>query len=338
MREPRSARTVSSQLLSLPNLLPSRTAALVPSPPTLPPQPIPMICRTRVWISTSTSTSLWTLEAGPADAHGVEDDVVPPHPPPPLLRTAGTHDHPDRPMLGFVIPEHDGVDHGPGAGVDAGRARTSPTQGPSVDLASPNRGGEGSINWRAGNVFGGAGAGTDTGAGEYAGNGMINPSVLGGGGNLSPERLGDDPSSPVRGFGGGVQPSGATDEDNEEEEDVMDMLFENTSDDDFMPPSGLGKGKGKGQAVVVDGIVELSEGVAAAAGSRMRRKSWRKELADEAEVGENNDSDDESEDDDGPRAHAVSAPVFDKCPSQETHRGIVVIRRAHRRANVLPPL
>ncbi|KAH9012643.1 hypothetical protein EDB84DRAFT_931517 [Lactarius hengduanensis] len=42
----------------------------------------------------------------------------------------------------------------------------------------------------------------------------------------------------------------------------------------------------------------------------MRRKSWRKELADEAEVGENNDSDDESEDDDGPRAHAVSAPVF----------------------------
>ncbi|KAH9011690.1 hypothetical protein EDB85DRAFT_1101445 [Lactarius pseudohatsudake] len=88
----------------------------------------------------------------------------------------------------------------------------------------------------------------------------------------------------------------------------MGMLFENTSDDDFMPPSGLGKGKGR--AVVVDGIVELSESVAAAAGSRMRRKSWRKELADEAEVGENNDSDDESEDDDGPRAHAVSAPVF----------------------------
>ncbi|KAH9167665.1 hypothetical protein EDB89DRAFT_107258 [Lactarius sanguifluus] len=249
------------------------------------------------------------LEAGPADAHGVEDDVVPPHPPP-LLRTAGTHDHPDGPMLGFVIPEHD-VDHSPSAGLDVGRALTSPTQGLSFNLTSPNRGGEGSIDWRAGNVFGGAGASTDTVAGEYAGNGTIDPSVLGGGGNPSPGRLEDDPSSPVRGFDG-VQPSRATDEDNEEEEDVMGMLFENTSDDDFVPPSGLGKGKGKGKgrAVVVDGVVELSESVAAAAGSRMRRKSWRKELADEAEVEENNDSDDEGDDDDGPRAHAISAPVF----------------------------
>ncbi|KAH9041043.1 hypothetical protein EDB85DRAFT_1886676 [Lactarius pseudohatsudake] len=247
------------------------------------------------------------LEAGPADAHGVEDDVVPP--PPPLLRTAGTHDHTDGPMLGFVIPEHDGVDHSPGAGVDIGRALTSPTQGPSFDLASPNRGGEGSIDWRAGNVFGGAGASTDTGAGEYAGNGTIDPSVLGGGGgsNLSPGRLGDDVSSQIRGFGG-VQPSRATDEDNEEEEDVMGMLFENTSDDDFMPPSGLGKGKGR--AVVVDGIVELSESVAAAAGSRMRRKSWRMELADEAEVGENNDSDDESEDDDETHPASSSSGVL----------------------------
>ncbi|KAH9041050.1 hypothetical protein EDB85DRAFT_1565921 [Lactarius pseudohatsudake] len=40
----------------------------------------------------------------------------------------------------------------------------------------------------------------------------------------------------------------------------------------------------------------------------MRRKTWRKELADEAEVGESNDSNDESDgDDDGPRAHAISA-------------------------------
>ncbi|KAH9069522.1 hypothetical protein EDB83DRAFT_2372857, partial [Lactarius deliciosus] len=234
------------------------------------------------------------LEAGPASAHGVDVDIVTPHPPPPLLRTAGTHDHPDGPMLGFVIPEHDGVDHSPGAGVNVGRALTSPTQGLSFDLASPYRGGEGSIDWRAGNVSGGAGASPDTGAGEYAGNGTFDPSVLGDGGNLSPESLGDDPSSPVCGFGGGVRPSRATDEDNEEEEDVMGMLFENTSDDDFMPPSGLGKGKGR--AVVVDDVVELSE--TAAAGSRMRRKSWRKELADEAEVGHNDDSDDEGDDDD----------------------------------------
>ncbi|KAH9019912.1 hypothetical protein EDB83DRAFT_119655 [Lactarius deliciosus] len=117
------------------------------------------------------------LEAGPADAHGVEDDVVPPHPLPQLLRTAGAHDHPDGPMLGFVIPEHDGVDHSPGAGMDVGRALTSSSQGLNYDLTSPNRGGEGSIDWRAGNVFGGAGASPHTGAGEYAGNGMIDPSV-----------------------------------------------------------------------------------------------------------------------------------------------------------------
>ncbi|KAH9069512.1 hypothetical protein EDB83DRAFT_2372790 [Lactarius deliciosus] len=72
----------------------------------------------------------------------------------------------------------------------------------------------------------------------------------------------------------------------------------------------LGKGKGKGRAIDVDGVVELSESVAAAASSRMRRKSWRKELADEAEVGHNEDSDDEGDDDEGPRAHAISAPVF----------------------------
>ncbi|KAH9055280.1 hypothetical protein EDB87DRAFT_1338580 [Lactarius vividus] len=253
------------------------------------------------------------LEAGladaDADAHGVGDDVVPPHPPPPLLRTAGTHEHPDGPMLGFVIPEHDGIDHSPSANIDVGRALTSPSQGLSFNLTSPIRAGEGSIDWHAENVFGVAGASTDTGAGEYAGNGTIDPSVLGGGGNLSPGKLGDDPSSPIRAFGG-MQPSRATDEDDEEEEDVMGMLFENKSDDDFVPPSGLGKGKGKSRAVVVDGVVELSESVAAAAGSRMRRKTWRKELADEAEIGGNNDSSDESSDDDGPRAHAISAPVF----------------------------
>ncbi|KAH9055278.1 hypothetical protein EDB87DRAFT_1338461 [Lactarius vividus] len=112
-------------------------------------------------------------------------------------------------------------------------------------------------------------------------------------------------SSSICGFGG-VQPSRATDEDNEEEEDVMGMPFGNTSDNNFVPPSGLGKGKGR--AVVVDGVVEFSESVAAVTSSRMRRKS--KELVDEAEVGENNDSNDESSNDDGPRVHTISAPVF----------------------------
>ncbi|KAH9069596.1 hypothetical protein EDB83DRAFT_2373631, partial [Lactarius deliciosus] len=42
----------------------------------------------------------------------------------------------------------------------------------------------------------------------------------------------------------------------------------------------------------------------------MRRKSWRKELADDVEDGRDDGSDDESSSDYGPRAHAISAPVF----------------------------
>ncbi len=259
-----------------------------------------------------------------ADAHVAVDDVVPLHPSHPLLRIAGTHDHPDGPMLGFVIPEHDSAGIDAGAGMDLGRAHTSPER--DFDLSSLNAGGgggsEGWIDWRAGHVLGSTSASTDTGVGEYAGDGTIDPSVLGGGGN-SPGKLGDYAGSPVGRFGrdGSVQPSHATDEDeDEEEEDVMGLLFENSSDDDLVPPrSGLGKGKGKGKgrAVVVDGGVESPESVAAGAGMRMRRKSWRKALADETEVGHRDDNNDgdgdgdgESDDDDGPRAHAMSAPVF----------------------------
>ena len=35
----------------------------------------------------------------------------------------------------------------------------------------------------------------------------------------------------------------------------MGLLFENVSNDDFVPPSGLGKGKGK----IVDGVVQSPE-------------------------------------------------------------------------------
>ncbi|KAI9437183.1 hypothetical protein H4582DRAFT_1958391 [Lactarius indigo] len=49
----------------------------------------------------------------------IDDDDMPLHPPPSLLRTAVTHNHPDGPMLSFVIPEHNGVDHNPGLGVDS---------------------------------------------------------------------------------------------------------------------------------------------------------------------------------------------------------------------------
>ncbi|KAH9069604.1 hypothetical protein EDB83DRAFT_2518349 [Lactarius deliciosus] len=187
-----------------------------------------------------------------ADTHPVVvGDVMPPHLSPPLLRTAGTHGHPDGPVLGLVIPEPDA----------------------NFDLASPNRGGEGWIDWLTGNVFGGAGASTDKGVGEQA-----------------RRRC-------VRGFGG-VLPSRATDDDEEEEEEEEEEDVMGTGNDDF-PAS--------------------PESVAAAAGSRMQTKSWRKALADEVEVRHDDDNDDESDYDGGPRAHVIPAPVFtDACRKKRT--------------------
>ena len=96
---------------------------------------------------------------------------------------------------------------------------------------------------------------------------------------------------------------GDDDGDDEEEQDVMGLLFQNTSEDDFPPPSGLGKSKGKGKsrAASMDARVEspISFGAAAAAGTRIRKKTWRKALAD---------GDDQSHEE-GPHAHAISAPV-----------------------------
>ena len=88
----------------------------------------------------------------------------------------------------------------------------------------------------------------------------------------------------------------------------MGLLFENPSDDDFVLPSGLGKGKGKGQAVVGVGSPQSP---AAAAGSRIRKKSWRKALADDAEVGWYSDGNNNKGDNENSlRAHPISAPAF----------------------------
>jgi hypothetical protein len=56
---------------------------------------------------------------------------------------------------------------------------------------------EGWVDWRTRHVPGGATAGTDPSVCRYAGDGTIDPSVLGGGGN-SPDTFEDHPSSPVR--------------------------------------------------------------------------------------------------------------------------------------------
>ncbi|KAH8983273.1 hypothetical protein EDB86DRAFT_2834016 [Lactarius hatsudake] len=118
------------------------------------------------------------LGDGPADAHGIVDDDVFPHSSAATHRGYSFHNHPDRPILGFVTPDHDDVDYNPGA-AGVGRAHTSPGKR---------------------HVVGGAGASTDTGTGD-AGDGTIDPSVLSGGGNNSLSKLGDGTSSPTHEFG-----------------------------------------------------------------------------------------------------------------------------------------
>ena len=73
--------------------------------------------------------SLWDLADSDADAEGVTDDevVVPsplptPSAPYPLLRSSGTHEHPDGPMLGFVVPEREVADANASTSLDHARA------------------------------------------------------------------------------------------------------------------------------------------------------------------------------------------------------------------------
>ena len=82
-----------------------------------------------------------SLTDSDADAEGVTDDeVVVPSPSPlapnPLLRSLGTHGHPDRPMLDFVIAEHEVADTDPDVGMSLGNAHASPDRSLDFDLAS----------------------------------------------------------------------------------------------------------------------------------------------------------------------------------------------------------
>ena len=262
-----------------------------------------------------------------ADAEGVTDDeVVVPSPTPsaphPLLRSSGTHDHPDGPMLGFVVPEHEVADADPDAGTSLDHVRASPDRGLDFDLTSLTSlnasvsGGEGWVDWQAQHGHGGTSVSPDTGVGEYAGDGTIDPSVLGGGG-ISPSKVDDYSSSPA---GRRVDLSRAMEEDyrmdDEEEEDVMGLLFAaNTSDEDFVPPSVSGKGKGKSRAVAMDGVVDSPESVGASSSTRVQRKRRRKPFPDETELEhrikhDDDDHESEHESDEGvPRTRTISAPA-----------------------------
>ena len=73
--------------------------------------------------------------------------------------------------------------------------------------------------------------------------------------------------------------------DDEEEEDVMGLLFAaNSSDGDFVPPSGMGKGNGKSRAVAMDSVVNSPESVGASSSTRVQRKRRPKPFPDDAET------------------------------------------------------
>jgi hypothetical protein len=226
-------------------------------------------------------------------------------------------------MLGFAIPEHNDAAAYPAGGTSL---PASSERGSDFDLTSLSAiwsGGERWVDWNATRVLGGASASTDAGVDEYAGDGTIDPSNLGGGG-LSPAKVDDYSSSPADRR---VELSRTVDEDykmndEEEEEDVMGLLFaENTSDDDFVPSSGMGKGKGKSRAIALDGVVHSPESVGASFSTRVQKKRRTKSFPDEAEhahrVKHDEDSDDDHEsDEDGSRVHAISAPALDAQPEK----------------------
>ena len=263
-----------------------------------------------------------SLTDSDADAEGVTDDeVVVPSPTPsaphPLLRSSGTHEHIDGPMLGFVVPER------ADASTSLDHACESPDRGLDFDLTSLTSlgpsvsGGEGWGDWPTQHGLGGTSASPDTGVGEYTGDGTNDPSVLGGGEGISPSKVDGYSSSPA---GRRADLSRAMEEDyrmdGEEEEGVMGLLFAtNGSDEEFVPPSGMGKGKGKSRAVPTDSVVDSpADSVGASSSTRAQRKRRRKPFPDEAETEyrnkhDDNDDDDNESDESDSRTRAISAPA-----------------------------
>ena len=173
MRSPQQARTVSSQILPPPpNPPPSRTAALAPPHPMI---PVPVCSSTRTWISTSMFDVSMGLTDSEADAEGVTDDEVVVHSPTPsalhpLLRSSGTHDHLDGPMLGFVVREREVTYADTRTSLDHARANSD--HGLDFDLTSltslgPSAsGGEGWADWPTQRGLGGSSVSPDTGVGK----------------------------------------------------------------------------------------------------------------------------------------------------------------------------
>ena len=173
---PQQTRTVSSQILR-----PCRTFLLASdgASATTSDDPGPSPQHSDMDLNLDVSLSLTDSNA---DAEGVTDDeVLAPSPtrsaPHPLLRSSCRHEHPDGPMLGFVVPEREVADANASTSLD--QARASPDRGFDFDLTSltslnPNvSDGEGWVDWPTQHDLGGTSISPDAGVGVYAGDGTI---------------------------------------------------------------------------------------------------------------------------------------------------------------------
>ena len=240
------------------------------------------------------------------------------------LRISGST-HPEGPMLGFVLSEHDearrttslsaDVDteaSSDGVGIELGANTCSDMELMLLASMDPNSGtsaGSGWIDWDA------AGPSTDLATeNEYVGDGTIDPSVLGGAGFDASLRGGSPDKSILRSddyirshrsplFKRAGDKDKNLDDDDIEEGDVMGLLFEDPTDGDFVlgTPSARsardagGKGKDKDN-VTMGGADAMRIGIgidATTRDTRKRRKSW-KALADEVDHYEDTDTEADS--------------------------------------------
>lgn len=134
------------------------------------------------------------LTTSDVDAEGVTDDeVIVPSPTPsaphPLLRTSGTHEHPDGPILGFVVPEREVADADASTSLD--HTRANPDRSLDFNLTSLTSldprvsDGERWVDWPTQQGLGGTSMSPDAGVGEHTGDRTIDPSVLFGGAEAS---------------------------------------------------------------------------------------------------------------------------------------------------------
>lgn len=243
----------------------------------------------------------------------VQAAVVPPH----ALRISSST-HPDGPMLGFMLSEHDSARRttslsadteasSEDIGLQLGAKTTADMEFmllDSIDHNSALNADPGWVDWHA--------TAPSTGLvveNEFVGDGTIDPAVLGGtecfGASLgggSPNKAvfrSDDYirshwSSRVRDNDKSLNNDDS--DDLGDEGDVMGLLFENSTDStgSRSPSARRAGGKGKNKdTTTVDGAdtSQIITGInAGKSGARKRRKSWRKALADNNDNYEDTDT------------------------------------------------